>query len=100
MPAVYWYLFNGDDHTDLAISNRSSRDLHILLGDGKGAFLSRPPISTGQDIIVLAVGDFDKDKRADLALVSATSHVVMLFRGDGTGHFKPFSAQEAEGQQQ
>ena len=55
---------------------------------------------TGQDVIALAVGDFNEDKRADLALVSATSHVVILLRGDGTGHFRPFPAQETEGQKQ
>ncbi len=85
---------------DLAISNRSSADLHILLGDGAGLFLPKSPMPTGQDVIALAAGDFDKDKRADLALVSATSHVVMLFRGDGTGHFKPFAAEKAGRQQQ
>ena len=91
--------FNGDGHLDLAVSNRSSRDLHLLMGDGDGAFLLRAPIPTGQDIIALAARDFDGDTHADLALVSATSHAVILWKGDGAGQFTPFAAQQAGEQQ-
>lgn len=65
------------------------------MGDGAGAFVSKAPLMTGQDIIALATGDFNADAHADLALVSATSNAVILWRGDGTGAFAPFIAHEA-----
>lgn len=62
-------------------------------------FLSSAPMSTGQDIIALAAGDFNEDTHADLALVSATSHAVVLWKGDGNGRFAPFAEQRAGDQE-
>jgi hypothetical protein len=46
---------------------------------------------TGQDVIALAAGDFDRDGKVDLALVSASHHAVVMLRGDGKGGFSPFA---------
>jgi hypothetical protein len=81
---------DGDGHADLVASARSSGELWIFKGDGKGGFAPRPPIRAEQDVIALGSADFDRDGRVDLALVSASYHAVVMLRGDGTGGFTPF----------
>ncbi|MBI2357492.1 MAG: VCBS repeat-containing protein, partial [Deltaproteobacteria bacterium] len=81
---------NGDGLADLIVSTRSSGELYVFLGDGKGGFTPLPVIQTGQDIIALAAADFDSDRKTDLALVSASYNSVILLLGDGKGGFSPF----------
>jgi hypothetical protein len=45
-----------------------------------------------QDIIALAAADFNRDKKIDLALVSASHSSLVMLRGDGKGRFSPFAA--------
>jgi hypothetical protein len=87
---------NLDRIPDLVVSNRSSRDLSIFLGTGQG-FAPARAIFTDQDIIAIGVADFDRDGKADLALVSASHHAVVVLRGDGAGGFAPIGAREGVG---
>jgi hypothetical protein len=82
---------NGDGVMDLVVSTRSSFELGVFLGDGKGSFNALPPLRTGQDVIALAAEDFDRDGKVDLALVSASHNAVVMLRGDGKGGFSPFA---------
>ena len=59
----------------------------IFQGLGNGTFKKSFSIINGQDGIALANDDFDKDGLIDLALVSASSHSLIFYRGDGKGNF-------------
>lgn len=97
--------FNGDGKLDIAFIGMKSTvyqtgeqlmDIAILLGDGAGRFqyLGPGPDAGNFAIGPLAVGDFNGDGHLDLALASpsdttpgATPSRLLLFFGDGTGHF-------------
>ena len=50
----------------------------------------RDRIYTGHDGIAIENGDFDRDGKIDLAMVSASSHSLLFYRGDGKGGFDPW----------
>ncbi len=74
--------FNGDGIADLAVANFSSNDVSILLGDGSGGFAPAPgsPVAVGDGPYGVAVGDFNGDGIADLAVAnnSATTVNILL----------------------
>ena len=93
--------FNGDGNSDLAVANAcvdvscESGSIAILLGKGDGTF--QAPIidsSIGQPDN-LAIGDFNRDGKLDLAIqetvctpqTCSPSFIVLLGNGDGT--FQP-----------
>ena len=81
--------FNGDGIADLAVTNFSSNNVSILLGDGTGGFAQAPgsPVAAGTRPYDVAVGDFNGDGIADLAVTNqATSNVTILL-GNGAGGF-------------
>src|SRR5690349_1095377 len=61
---------NGDAHTDLAVSNKDSGDLTILLGDGSGDFSAAgtSPEAVGGSPWRVVSGNFNGDAHADLAV--------------------------------
>jgi hypothetical protein len=67
--------FDRDGAQDLAVANAGSDDVTILLGDGGGNFAASATGAegVGDDPRALAVGDFDRDARHDLAVVNAGS---------------------------
>jgi hypothetical protein len=83
--------FNGDGKLDVAVP-ANDNTVHILLGNGDGSFqpaVSVPAAPSGTQISDVAVGDFNGDGKADLAVsyhdvnqVSGTS--VVLGNGDGS----------------
>ena len=85
---------SGDGHADLAVAHRRGSMLEndldgvtLLLGDGSGAF---PPnlasrLAAGTAPTALAIGDYDADGTADLAVVNQGSHDVTLFLGGPDG---------------
>src|SRR5919108_4076630 len=76
--------FNRDGHLDLVALSQGTNLISMLLGLGGAAF--DPPMSY-QTLVRpngIAVGDFNKDEKLDIAL-SGTGLVVML--GDGQGGF-------------
>ena len=57
----------------------------MLMGNGDGSFQAQQPYPVGLDPIAVAVGDFNSDGAADLAVVDeAGSVLVLLNNGDGT----------------
>jgi hypothetical protein len=68
--------FNGDGKQDLAVSNFDSNNLSVLLnttptGATTTAFAGQQTFAVGTNPIPLAVGDFNGDGKADLAVANA-----------------------------
>ncbi|MBV8843149.1 MAG: VCBS repeat-containing protein, partial [Bryobacterales bacterium] len=58
--------FNGDGKLDLAVANRTSKSVAILLGDGTGAFTATSGVTGLTLASFVAVGDFNNDGKQDL----------------------------------
>jgi hypothetical protein len=82
--------FNNDSKPDIVVSSETTNGVTVLLGDGAGDFA---PASASFGVfnrttLGLDVGDFDKDGALDLAVVNSSGPPeVVIWRGDGAGHF-------------
>jgi hypothetical protein len=91
--------FNGDGIPDLAIMDSYENKITILLGKGDGTFTQGTPIfGVGTTPCIfndqpsncsLAVGDFNHDGNADLAVTSGGDNTVIILLGFGDGTFIP-----------
>lgn len=84
--------FNGDGNLDIAVANRSSNDISVLLGKGNGTFATEVKYSAGTggpdpDSIVAA--DVNGDGKPDLIVADLGTHSVSVFINTGTGTFNP-----------
>jgi len=82
--------FNGDGNLDIAVANRSSNDISVLLGKGTGAFAKAVNYSAGTggpdpDSIVAA--DVNGDGKPDLIVADLGTKSVSVFINTGTGTF-------------
>jgi hypothetical protein len=85
--------FNGDGKPDLAVGNAPSKGLSVLLGRGDGTFSPAPgsPVLVGLSVSGLAVGDFNADRKQDIAFGTGSGQGsgLDLLLGDGGGGFRP-----------
>jgi FG-GAP-like repeat/Putative Ig domain len=83
--------FNGDGIQDLAVANRQSNKVAVLLGNGLGGFFPFTDFDVGGQPFSVVVGDFNGDAKQDLAVVNSanTSHNVAILLGNGAGGFGP-----------
>ncbi|HEX5879539.1 MAG TPA: FG-GAP-like repeat-containing protein [Actinomycetota bacterium] len=79
--------FNGDDDPDLAVANRFSSDVSVLLGDADGGFTGPISFPTGFFSNSVAVGEFDQDGDPDLAVANAFEGTVSVLLGGADGGF-------------
>jgi len=81
--------FNGDGFLDVAVANRMTTDVSILLGNGDGTFQpqARYPIGGAPHAIVVA--DFDTDGDLDVATANWGSDQVAVLLNNGDGTFAP-----------
>jgi hypothetical protein len=83
--------FDGDGNLDLAIAEPYAGYVVVLLGDGSGRFheASGSPFAAGKNPDAIAVGDFNGDGKADLAVANYSDNTVSVLLGDGHGGFNP-----------
>ncbi len=81
--------FNGDGNLDIAIANRTSNDVSVLLGKGNGTFNPQVKYSAGAgtDPIAIAAADFNGDGKPDLVVADSGSKGVSVLMNTGTGTF-------------
>ena len=81
--------FNGDGKTDLAVANRGSNYISVLLGDGAGTFTPAPGSSflVGTQPKSLGAADFNRDGITDLAV--GIFNGGFIYFGNGNGSFAP-----------
>lgn len=77
--------FNNDRRTDIAVGggDTSAGSIAILLGNGDGTFQGGVTRSTNPIAGPIMAGDFDGDKKADVAIGSMGS--LSVFLGNGAG---------------
>ena len=82
--------FNGDGKQDLAVTNFSSHNVTILLGNGNGGFSPAigSPVSAVNNPRPVVVGDFNGDGKQDLAVAGRDDTLIILL-GNGGGGFSP-----------
>ena len=88
--------FNGDGKLDMAVPVysifTSYTDVNIFLGKGNGTFEAGPVFPlTGQNVNNAAVGDFNGDGKADLAISLPDASEVQVLLGNGDGSFTPLT---------
>jgi len=83
--------WNGDGKFDLVVANEQSNNVTILLGDGKGRFTQATgsPVPAGNLPNDIAIGDFNRDARLDLAIANHEEKHLTVLLGDGSGGFAP-----------
>src|SRR5216683_3265198 len=83
--------FNGDGKLDVAVANSESKNVTILLGDGKGGLTQATgsPFPAGDHPNDIAVGDVNGDGKLDLAFANHDTHYITVLLGDGRGGFAP-----------
>jgi tetratricopeptide (TPR) repeat protein len=81
--------FNGDGIQDIAIANRSTNNVEVLLGVAGGAFSLAPnsPFPVGQFPVAIVSGDLNNDSHQDLAVLNQTDNTVSVLLGNGDGTF-------------
>ena len=79
--------FDGVNGLDIATANSSSGNVSIMLNTGAGTFGAPVNFKAGTHPTSIAVGDFDGDHIADLAVTNGlpgSSVSILLGNGDGT----------------
>jgi hypothetical protein len=79
--------FNGDHKLDMAVVNRGSNTVSILLGNGDGTFAAPANYATGVDPTAVAFGDFNGDGKLDLVTTNRASYTISILLGNGDGTF-------------
>jgi hypothetical protein len=83
--------FTADQRPDLAVSNSNDSTVSILRGMADGKFAKIGDVATSPDPFGMAVGDFDRDGKQDVAVIDTRKNdktKIQVFRGNGDGTFK------------
>ena len=83
--------FNNDGQLDIAVANRRTDNIGILLGYGDGNFSSQRTyfIGINSQPTSIVAADFNKDSRLDIAVTNGGADNVGILLGDGKGKFSP-----------
>jgi hypothetical protein len=83
--------FNADGKPDVAVTNEdvaAASTVSVLLGNGDGTFMPPLPYTVGSGARSLAVRDFNRDGKLDLAVANFTADTVSVLLGNGDGSFQ------------
>jgi hypothetical protein len=82
---------NNDKINDLVIANSEDSSVTIMLGTGKGNFAEAKgsPFPAGYMPNDVAIADFNKDGKPDLAFANHDRKYLTVLAGDGRGSFSP-----------
>jgi hypothetical protein len=82
--------FNGDGKPDVAVLNKGSNNVTVLLGNGSGSFnaATGSPFSVGTYPTSMALGDFNRDGKPDLVVSNQDSNNITVLLGNGSGGFR------------
>lgn len=83
--------FDGDGKLDVLVGNALSKDVSVLLGDGRGGFRSNSRYAVGGDPVFLSVADFNGDGRPDVGIHFFFGGRFEVHPGDGTGAIGPMA---------
>ncbi|MBU8934421.1 MAG: VCBS repeat-containing protein [candidate division Zixibacteria bacterium] len=89
--------FNADSYPDLAVSNRNSDNISVLLNDGTGQFPTMTNYAVLGDPHGLCAGDFNRDGYMDLVVAENTEDRISVLMNNGNGTFAPFTAYTVTG---
>ncbi|MCY2993082.1 MAG: FG-GAP-like repeat-containing protein [Planctomycetota bacterium] len=80
--------FDGDGRADLAVANKWSDTVGVLLGQVGGTFAAAATYSSGgSHPVSVAIGDVNGDGRADLAVANASTDTVGVLLGQASRTF-------------
>jgi VCBS repeat protein len=81
--------FNADGKDDLVVANFGSGDVVVLLSDGNGGFpdANAKVFTFGTSHQAVALGDYNKDGKLDIAVTTLNDTTVSILKGDGAGGF-------------
>ena len=83
--------FNHDGNLDVATTQAypyyNSNGVSILLGNGDGTFRSAQAYSGIEEPTAIASGDFNGDKKFDLAVTDYLFDTIVILQGNGDGTF-------------
>ncbi len=84
---------NGDGKLDVVVANEKSNDVSVLLGDDRRGFSPArgSPFRAGPNPNDIAVGDFNRDGRPDLAIANHETQdvTVLLATGEEDSRRRP-----------
>lgn len=82
---------NNDGKLDLVTPNLRGNAIMVMLGDGKGSFADAAgaPFAVQTRPGYVAVGDLNRDGKADIVATHDDFPIVAVLLGDGMGTFKP-----------
>jgi hypothetical protein len=87
--------FNGDGNPDILSGNMEDNTASLLLGDGKGKFVAAKgsAFAAGNSPNGIALGDFNADRRVDIAFANHETPfiTVLLSKGKGVFEAAPYS---------
>ncbi|WP_422923365.1 FG-GAP repeat domain-containing protein [Singulisphaera sp. PoT] len=78
-----------DSYSDLVVTDFSTDQVSVLLGQSDGSFQSSTPLGLGgpNGPSGVAVGDVNGDGYQDIIVADTSSDVVTVLKGDGSGNF-------------
>jgi VCBS repeat-containing protein len=79
--------FDGDTDADLAVADRSTGEILVLLGRGDGSFTGPTTLTADGGLSWITVGDFNRDGDPDLAAANNDLGRVSVFVGGAGGSF-------------